>query len=347
MSVLASTQPTSPADNVRIGSSNTMEIAPQAHVLGSARSVVTGAADAAAGVWVLSRDRADQALWLSQVAASGILSDRALPLGSAGIQAGLAPTGTAVWAGAGSRIVRVDRLTGATKTFELTRPSGAVISASRAPDGTVLGLGNVTSLALDADGQNLWIARYAANAITVLRTSDGSSHEVPIGSDYDADRLVLAHDHLWFTVNSGPGGRLAAAIGHLNTQSLDVRFLPMFARSLTIRPDGIHALGDTWARIDPLTQRIIPVLSPAASLDSSTETVDAAGNLVARGAGQTKLFVVSPQGASRTISYDQGSFINSAGTRVATNSPLAFATTDTAQTLWFAPRGGPTVFAVR
>jgi streptogramin lyase len=223
---------------------------------------------------------------------------------------------------------------------------GAVISASRAPDGSVLGLGNITSLVVGADGQNVWIARFAANAITVLRTSDGSTREVSIGSDHDADRLALAQDQLWFTVNSGPGGRLAAAVGHLNTQSLNLRFLPIFARSLTIRPDGVHALGDTWARIDPLTDRVTSVMSLTGALDSSTETVDATGNLVARGAGQTKLFIVSPQGGSRTISYEQGSFVTSAGTHLAMNSPLAFATTDAANTLWFAPRGGPTVFAV-
>jgi hypothetical protein len=346
VSALSPTRAADPILSVRIGSSNTAEIVPPAYLLGDGRAVVIGAADVVAGVWVLSRDRADDKLRLSHVGTSGILSDRALPLNSAGIQAGLAPTATAVWAGAGSRVVRVDRLTGATKVYDLDQPSDVVSGALRAPDGSVLGLGNITSLAVDAEGQNVWIARFAANSITVLRAIGGKIREVAIGNDHDADRLALAQDQLWFTVNSGPGGRLAAAVGHLNTQTLTVSFLPMFARSLTIRADGVHALGDTWARIDPATERVTPVLSLKREIDSSTETLDAAGNLVVRGAGQTKLFVVSPQGMSRTIRYDQGRFTNSAGTRVATNSPLAFATTDAASRLWFAPRGGPIVFAV-
>lgn len=332
-------------DVAHVGGAGSAEVAPIALALGSTRAVVVGAPDVTAGAWLVSRDVADANLRLTAVSIAGVLSDRALPLASAGMQAGIAPTPSLVWVGAGSRVVSVDRQSGAALTFELPAPTGAVDSASRAPDGTVLGLGNITSVAADGTGAQVWIARYAASALTVLDAGEGSVREVPIGAAHDADRVVVSGNDVWFTVNYGPGGRLAAAVGHVDRRTFAVNFTPIFARSLVARPDGIHALGGTWSRIDPKTQLVTAVLTPVDPLDTSTEGLDASGRLVARRAGQTTLVTLTGAGLVRTIRYDQGSFINSAGARLATNSPLSFVGPDGAGTLWFAPRGGVAIYA--
>lgn len=316
--------------------------------LPDADAVVTGAIDSDGVAWVLARHRDRSELSLYRVTPDGSLRRSALPLQNAGALGAIAigADGT-LWAGSGARVARIDARSGrATRVIELGPPTAAVAAAQRAPDGTVLGWGQVTAIAVDQTG-TAWVARYAVPALTRLDALTVQTVILPLTEDTDIDRLSTVSSRVWFTTNFGVGGQLGARIGELDTVTGSVRWLSVTAAALVPTADGIEAIGAVRSRIDPVTYTISSVRLPREPLSLGALGTDGRGNLIARVAKANRLLVFDELGRTlRTIDFDAGSFA-ARGRTVTMVAPLAFVSAAPGGAIWFAARGGNSVYRTR
>lgn len=327
-------------------SGSAAELAVQRTDLQGADAIVAGTVDATGTAWVLARQRTAEAMVLYRVSSDGGVRRSAVPL-SAAASLGAITAGAdgSIWVGAGQALARIDASTGRpTRSIELSSPTASVSTATRAPDGTVLGWGQVTGLAVDASGA-AWVARYAVPSLA-RATADGSIELVAL-PDTDADRLIATPTLVWFTTNYGPGQELGARIGVIAPATRTVSLIGVVAAVVVSTARGVEAIGADRTVIDPVTRRTSKGGSlPREALSLGAVGADSAGNLVARIAQKTRLLFFDERGRPvRTIDYDGGSF-QTRGRELATVAPLALlAATPTG--VWFAARGGSAVYFAR
>lgn len=303
--------------------------------------VVAGTADAS-GAWLLVRDRtADAALHLLGVNAAGTVTPTPLQLRDAGTQGAVlvAPDGS-IWVGAGAQLARFDSATATVKAFALPVASHPARMAQRAPDGSVLGLGNITSLAADRTGA-IWIARFGDAALTRFepRTGQSESRTLP-DEDSDPSELAVSGDTLWFTVNYGANGQLAARTGRLDLLLGAATYLNRPAIHVAVRTDGVHLIERDWTRLNDIGA-IVQQRTSLSGVDLHSTGIDTKGNLVARVNRQNRLQIIGPTGAVlRNVDFEAGTFTGRDGKRYTTVAPLAFIASMPDGMTWFAPMGG-------
>jgi hypothetical protein len=315
--------------------------------LGDNDQIVAGTADNRGGIWVVARDGGAQPLLAAYHVTDVGAQPLRVPLGihAAGRLAGaaVAADGT-VWVGAGNQLVKIDPASGVLANLSLPAATKAVTHAQRAPDGTVLGLGQVVSLAIDASGA-LWVSRYAVPSLLSVDPSSGSMRTVELPVDTDPDRLLGTGDGLWFTTNFGTDDRLGARIGHLNATG-SIQFQAEPTASMVLAGKSIHTFGSEWHQRDAMGALVATHLLPN-RLDLRATTINQAGQLVARGAREATLHVIDQSGLEvRAISYSVGSFVTR-GRTFQTTAPLAFILSTPDGKIWFGAESGNTVYAAR
>ncbi len=299
-------------------------------------------------IWVLATDGATKTtpgLTLTNFSPTGRAREFTIPLTAGGIQAGLAAAADgALWIATGRQVVRLDPATGAVRTIPLPGPTLAVPNANKVPDGTILGWGNATSLAVDDFG-DVWVARFAVPALTRVRVASGVVDEVPLSTTaVDPERLLSVHGAIWFTVNYSPSRVLNSAVGRLDPPTGSSVLFPIGASTLVTDGASISAVGVRWLGIDPITGAATERAMPIGAYDQSVSTV-AAGQLVMRIARETKLTFSDEQGRiGRTIAYDEGSFQDRLGNANRASSRLAFLLVTDDRAVWFAPQGGSLIY---
>lgn len=306
-------------------------------------AVVAGASDRSTGVWVLARHSADATLVVYHVDRVGTRRI-SLPLPEAGRLGGIVTAADgSLWVGAGDRLVAIDAASGqVTRAVSLPSVGRAAAHAQRTPDGTVLGLGQITSLAADPSG--IWVARYGSPSVTLLATGSAQPQELQMPIDADPSQLSAANGRIWFTTNFGPDDRLGAFVGIIDPTSQRVTIVPAAAASLTVGPDGVYAIARDVLKLEGSTGTLLSTRPLSAPVDAAASAVDAGGRLVLRGAKQTQLHIYDQAGAEvRSISYSAGSFFGRGGLYAST-APLAFLFVTSDGSIWFAPQSGAAVF---
>jgi sugar lactone lactonase YvrE len=306
-------------------------------------AVVAGASDRGAGVWVLVRRSVNASLVAYHVDRAG--TQRVdLPLAEAGRLGGLvAAPGGALWVGAGDRVVAIDTGNGrALRVVSLPAVTEAVAHAQRTPDGSVLGLGQVTSLAADASG--VWIARYATPSVTFLPADGAQPQTVRLPIDTDPAQFVAGSGRIWFTTNFGPNDHLGAFVGIIDPPSRQVTIVPTPAASLAAGPDGIYAIARDVRQLEGVSGTLLATRPLSAFVDATASAVDRTGGLVIRGAKQAQLHIYDRAGSEvRSISYKTGNF-SGRGQVYSSTAPLAFLIVANDGTIWFAPQSGAAIY---
>ena len=303
--------------------------------------VVAGAPDGADGAWVLARSEGAEGTSAYHVGVTGVQLRVPLPLTAAGRLGGIAVDGGTVWAASGQAVVALEANTGVVvRTLTLPRVAAVASHAQRTPDGTVLGLGQATSLAASSDG--IWVGRYAAHELTLIDRS-GAATPVALPEDVDAKAFTVdTVGTVWFTTNFGPTDQLGAFIGRI-TPARTVVLIPGVTASIASGPAGMQAVGRDWRRLDASARATATRALPAQT-DASAATVTSTDALVLRGAREAVLHVYSDTGAEvRRIEYAAGSFLSRAGS-LATTARLQFLFTGASGTIWFAPEASGFIY---
>lgn len=307
-------------------------------------SIVAGTLGPDGRAWLLARQSQAERLVLYSARADGSIRRSTTPLPAAGSLAAiaLAPDGS-VWIGAGQRLARIDSGGGAATALELPRPASVVTTAVRDPDGVVLGWGQVTGIAVDTSG-SVWVARYAVSELTRIETS-GRMSRLPL-PDTDADRLTATIGGVWFTTNFGAGTQLGASIGVVDPSTASLRLVALKAAVLVPTARGIEVLGAARSVVDPTTLAVTGGAMPGETL--SLAAVAATGsNLIARVGGRNRLMSFDTSGrAVRTIDFDGGSF-QTRGRVSPLVAPLVLLAAATDGAVWFAPKGGSSLYIAR
>src|SRR2546425_3729272 len=305
--------------------------------------VVAGSSDGQNGLWVLARDSVRSTIRAYHF--GGALGSRRIDLSltDAGRLGSIAVTRDGlVWAGAGQRLVAFDPLPGLIRTaMDLPPAQRAVARAQRTPDGTTLGLGQITAIAGSATG--IWIARYAAPELIFIDATFAAKR-VALPADVDVAQLATVDGQVWFTTNFGTDERLGAVIGRID-QPASVTFIATPAGSLAVASSGLHALGQLWRELDGKSGQTIAARPlPRQPIDVAAVAVDNNGQLIARGARQAQLHVFDRNGSEvRSIGYVAGSFM-SRGRMYASTAPLAFLVVGRDGTIWFGSQSGSVVY---
>lgn len=311
-------------------------------------AVVTGTVDSAGVAWIVARHRDSDALRLYRIGPDGSTRRTALAIPSAGAQAGVVvgPLGM-LWIGAGDVIARVDPDTGrATRVVHLPPAAESVASAQRAPDGTVLGRGNVVGLAVDEAG-SAWVSRYAVPALTRIDALTYGVSTVSLPSDVDAAAFAVTAGRIWFTTNFGRSPRLGAYVGELDPTLRTVRLHELAAAVLVANGGLLEAIGASRAQLQPATRQASQARLPREPLSLGAVAADGQGRLIARVAKLNRLVRFDGHGrVDRTIDFDAGSFATR-GRSVDTVAPLAFMAAPADGSTWFAARGGNSVYRAR
>lgn len=299
--------------------------------------------DRADGAWVLARQERAASAVLYHVASAG-QARIVLPVPSAGRLGGLAqdPTG-AVWVGVGTRLVAVGDATGGILR-EITLPPAQHVAsrAQRAPDGTVLGLGQVSTVAATADG--VWVGRYAATELTFVDRV-GNATAAALSQSVDAKTFTTdLAGTVWFTTNFGPSDQLGAFIGRIESATHAITLTPIVVASLAAGSGGIHALSREWRVLDGAGAVVASRPVPPQG-DVTTTVITAKGELVLRGLRQAALHLYDKSGAEvRQIQYAAGSFIGYGGATLPSTARLAFLVATTRGRIWFAPEGSSFIY---
>jgi hypothetical protein len=237
-------------------------------------AVVAGASDRSAGVWVLARRSADASLVVYHIDRAG--SRRIpLPLPEAGRLGGIVTAADgSLWVGAGNRLVAIDATSGqVTRTVSLPSVGRAAAHAQRTPDGTILGLGQVTSLAADPSG--IWVARYGSPSVTLLATGSAQPQVLQLPIDADPSQLSAANGRIWFTTNFGPDDRLGAFVGIIDSTSQRVSMVTAAAASLSVGPDGVYAIGRDLLKLEGSNGTLLSTRPLSTPVDAAASAVDA------------------------------------------------------------------------
>jgi streptogramin lyase len=294
--------------------------------------------------WVLARDRQNESLVLYRVSDGGAVRRTALPLKDSGALGAVAVASGAVWVGAGDTVVRIEPDTGrATNVIRLDAPASAVPTAQRAPDGTILGWGQINSIAVDSAG-TAWVARYAVPVITRIDGFSLIASLIAIPEATDPDRLISTSSGIWFTTNFGLTNQLGAKVGKLDPATLTVQLVSVVAAVIVPSQAGIETLGVGRNVIDPSNLRVTKGTMPREMLSLSSVVSDSSGNLIARIARANRLLIFDTKGRIvRAIDFEAGTF-KSRGEEMAMVAPLAMLFSASDGAIWFAPRGGRSVY---
>jgi len=221
---------------------------------------------------------------------------------------GVAPNGE-IWIGWNHHLVDFHPADGASTTYELSAQPRFPLPASVLGD-LPADLG-IADLAITPDG-TVWIARYAARALTAFSPASQSFQEYPLPANAgDPAKLAVGPDgHLFFTLNLSADhpGYGAEKLGEFDPQTGVAQMSAHGALALTLTPHGdlYTALGGRGFGLARLTaseranahaqqrapvfaQRVVPF-----DVDDAALTADLHGRVWLAMAGQPRIAALDP-----------------------------------------------------